>query len=495
MARLTLFAFAVLAMVAAVAIVVISTNDSSAGSQLLQGDADCDEDVDVFDAAMDLRHAAGIGGTAGCTEQTGDVDCGGSIGARDAVAILVYVQDLPALSTPEACPAIGAVLPTGSPAPTPTSPQTSTPGPPTPTPTPQGTPVAGAYSLVQQLPSANFDAMVDFAVLPGTSGTEAVIITQPGMLYRVSLNNSFAVAAFGDLTGRVNCCGEQGLLSLAFSPNYAQDHRLYLYFTSTQCNVDFNQCSYLSRFTVNANDLDESSESLILEVGQPYTNHNGGRLLFGPDGYLYLSLGDGGSGGDPQDNGQNINALLGKLLRIDVSGDSGYLVPPDNPFVGRDGADEIYAYGLRNSWRYSFDRLTGALWLGDVGQSAWEEVDVIVKGGNYGWRCYEGFAAYNLSGCPASGFQFPVAVYDHPGGNCSITGGYVYRGAALPELYGWYVYADFCSGRVWALNATGESQPVLLLDSPYSIPHIAELPDGELLFLTFDNAVYGLARP
>jgi glucose/arabinose dehydrogenase len=224
-------------------------------------------------------------------------------------------------------------------------------------------------------------------------------------------------------------------------------------------------------------------------------NHNGGRILFGPDGYLYLSLGDGGGGGDPQESGQDLESLRGKVLRLAVTGQDRYSIPPDNPFVGTGGLDEIWAYGLRNPWRFSFDRATGNLWLGDVGQNLFEEVDLIVKGGNYGWDCYEGEVIYEPDGCPGEGFQRPRAIYSLSGEECAVTGGYVYRGAALPELNGSYVYADYCSGKIWALFTDDPAaQPVMLLDSDQQISSFYELPDGELLVLTFGDTIFLLGR-
>ncbi len=359
-------------------------------------------------------------------------------------------------------------------------------------------PTAGGYTLVQDVTTANFNRMVDFAMIPGTTN-EAVVVSQKegvnnARIRRVALDGSFAPTIFGDLSGKVKTGGnEEGLLSLAFSPAYATDHRVYVYYTSASCLGGVTRCSRISRFPVVSNDMDESSETVVLEIDQVLNqqNHNGGRLLFGPD--AYLSIGDGGGGGDPLETGQDNTDLLGSLLRIDVTGQNTYSIPADNPFVGIAGADELWAYGLRNPWRYSFDSVTGALWLADVGQNAWEEVEPIVKGGNYGWDCYEGFAAYETTGCPVSGFQSPRAVYDHSLG-CSVTGGYVYRGSAMPELYGWYIYGDYCSGRIWAANAGDDSSPVLLADTSVAISSFAELPNGELLVLTFNNAIYRLAH-
>ncbi len=355
-------------------------------------------------------------------------------------------------------------------------------------------PKSGGYRLVPDVTTATFDRMVDFAIAPGTNGQEAVIITQhEGQLWRVSLSGSFQPSLFGDIQGRINKGEEEGLLSLAFSPDYQQDRRVYLYYTSDDCG-DGSGCSYLSRFTVDGSGLDEGSETVILKVPQFASNHNGGRVLFGPDGYLYLSLGDGGGGGDPTETGQDNTDLLASILRIDVTGESAYSVPPDNPFVGRPGADEVWAYGLRNPWRYSFDASTGEMWVGDVGQNAWEEVEPVVKGGNYGWDCYEGFQPFETAGCPQGGFQFPRTVYGRNDGQ-SVIGGYVYRGAVMPELYGWYIYADAYSGKIWAVDTASQtSPPVLLAQTDAFISSFAELPNGELLVLTFNNAIDRLAR-
>jgi len=333
--------------------------------------------------------------------------------------------------------------------------------------------------------------MLAFALIPGAS-SQAVIVTQGGKVYRLSLSGG-APDLYGDLSARVidfNTENEGGLLGLAFSPNFQSDHRVYLYFTSNGCPVSGSaRCDVLARYTVVNNDINEASEVVLLEIADPYPNHNGGQVLFGPDGYLYVALGDGGSGGDPNETGQNPNDLLGSILRINVSG-SGYTVPSDNPFPG----NPVFAFGFRNPWRFSFDRETGAMWVGDVGQNQWEEVERVVKGGNYGWDCYEGFASYEPDGCPSSGFVAPRAVYSHDDGSCSVTGGYVYRGPSMPELDGWYVYGDFCSGNIWAVNTVGSAAPVLLADTGLPIASFAELPDGELLVLTFANAVYRLAR-
>jgi glucose/arabinose dehydrogenase len=351
------------------------------------------------------------------------------------------------------------------------------------------TPVAEAYGLGEALPVATFDRMVVFSPIPG-GGNDGVVVTQGGVIYRVPLSGSGQATVFGDVSGRLISSpgNEEGLLGLAFSPDFLSDGSVYLYYTAGD-----PRRGVLSRFQVVGGVIDLDTETVLLEVPEPYSNHNGGQIVFGPDGYLYLGLGDGGSAGDPEGNGQNLSTLLGSILRLDVSGD-GYAVPPDNPFVDRPGArPEIYAYGLRNPWRFSFDRATGDLWAGDVGQNRWEEVDRIEAGGNYGWNVMEGFECYESSDCDTSGLEAPRAAYGHDEG-CSVTGGYVYRGPSMPELDGWYVYGDYCSGRIWAVNTADDSEPVLLADTGQSIASFGELPDGEVLVLTFQKAVYRLAR-
>ncbi len=357
-------------------------------------------------------------------------------------------------------------------------------------------PVEEAYELVQTMPSATFDNMLGFSLIPGAAN-EGVVVTQGGVIYRVPLSVDGTATVFGDVSDRVidyRQENEGGLLGLAISPAFETDRRVYLYFTSNDCDRGADRCDVLARYTVANDTIDPESEEVLLEVADPYENHNGGQLAFGPDdGYLYLALGDGGAGGDPHGNGQDLSTLLATILRLDVSG-SGYDVPPDNPFVSMSGArPEIYAYGLRNAWRFSFDRATGDLWAADVGQDKWEEVDRIVAGGNYGWNVMEGLECFGSSGCDTNGLRLPRAVYGRDGG-CSVTGGYVYRGPSMPELNGWYVYGDFCSGMIWAVNTADDSPPVLLADTGLEISSFGELPDGELLVLTFNNAVYRLQR-
>ncbi len=254
---------------------------------------------------------------------------------------------------------------------------------------------------------------------------------------------------------------EEGLLGLTFDPDYANNGFFYVDYTAA------DRTTWIVRYTVSANPdiADPASAHTIITIAQPFTNHNGGWIGFGPnDGYLYIAMGDGGSGGDPGNRAQTItNQLLGKMLRLDPHGDDfpadptrNYAIPPTNPFVGVTGDDEIWAYGLRNPWRDSFDRVTGDLYFGDVGQNAWEEIDFqpadSLGGENYGWRCYEGNHPFNTGGCPPQNtLVFPVHEFSHAQG-CSITGGYVYRGCAVPDLQGTYFFADFCSNRIWSFR-------------------------------------------
>jgi uncharacterized repeat protein (TIGR03806 family) len=295
-----------------------------------------------------------------------------------------------------------------------------------------------------------------------------------------------------DIRSAVDIAGEGGLLDMAFHPDFANNSQIFVSYTATGPSTSTPLISNFARFTSSngGNSFDAASEFTVLSVNQPYTNHNGGKIGFGPDGNLYIGLGDGGSGGDPQDHAQNTNDLLGAMLRIDVDSASPYGIPADNPFTSGGGQAEIYAWGLRNPWRWSFDQLTGDLWLGDVGQGSWEEVDIIVNGGNYGWRCYEGTHAYITTSCgPASYYIMPVAEYDRSEGY-SITGGYVYRGTAIPVLEGSYVFTDYGSGTIWGLFPTGTGsyrREVLVSAAGTGFAAMAQGNDGEVYFLNISS--------
>lgn len=303
-----------------------------------------------------------------------------------------------------------------------------------------------------------------------------------------------SLRVFADLRDRVTFRGERGLLGMAFHPRFPDDLRIFLSYTGLNSLNELT--SFISAFTASADGLvlDTTSEEVILSVFQPFGNHNGGHIAFGRDGYLYIGLGDGGSGGDPYDNAQDPQSLLGKMLRIDINGTKPYAIPPTNPYVNGGGRPEIYALGLRNPWRWSFDRETGELWVGDVGQNRWEEVDKIALGGNYGWNIKEGFHCYKLDPCDVGGLVDPVVEYPHSEG-CSITGGYVYRGTAIPTLRGVYIYADYCNGNIWGIFYDNDGHPYskLLIASSMSISSFAERRNGELFVIRYrEGAVYKL---
>lgn len=291
-----------------------------------------------------------------------------------------------------------------------------------------------------------------------------------------------------DISTQVSSGGEQGLLGLAFHPDGS---RLYVNFTNRLGDTVVREYGF-SNGRANT-----ATARNVLEVDQPFGNHNGGNLLFGPDGYLYIGLGDGGSGGDPQGNAQNVNTLLGKMLRIDPrpSGADPYGIPSDNPFVGRNGRDEIWSYGWRNPWRYTFDRSTGDLWVGDVGQNAWEEVDFESAtndgGDNYGWNRMEG--AHSFGGrSPPPGHHGPIYEYSNGGGNCAVTGGYVYRGSRIADLRGAYVFADFCAGRLRAFVETDgrATEHRFLGPRVGNLASFGEDRNGEIYVLSLDGGVY-----
>ncbi len=325
----------------------------------------------------------------------------------------------------------------------------------------------------------------------GDGSGRLYILEQPGWV-RVLEDGRLLETPFLDLTDRVLSRGnEQGLLGLAFSPDFRESGIFYIHYTGRP-----DGRTVLSRFRLRDGDPrrgDAASEEVLLTVEQPYANHNGGALLFGPDGYLYLALGDGGSAGDPENRAQNLDSLLGKILRLDVSQPGPYRIPPDNPFVGGQGREEIWAYGLRNPWRISFDRATGDLYIADVGQNAIEEVNFQPAGSpggeNYGWRVWEGSRRYAQGEAP--GAVFPVAEYTHAEGGCSITGGYVYRGQAIPALVGIYLYGDYCTGYIWGLKQQdGQWQTGRLLDTSLNITSFGEDEAGEVYVVDRRGAIY-----
>ena len=322
-------------------------------------------------------------------------------------------------------------------------------------------------------------------------GSGRLFVVEKTGKVRIVKDGSLVAAPFVNLSSSVSTGSEQGLLGLAFHPSYKTNGKLYLSYT------DVNGNSVVREYRVMASNpdrVDGGSGRTLLRVRQPYANHNGGHIAFGPDGYLYIGLGDGGSAGDPGDRAQSKNVMLGKLLRIDVDKRTGslpYGIPPTNPFVGRSGIDQIWAYGLRNPWRFSFDRVTGDLWIGDVGQNAWEEVDRALavrgrnagRGLNFGWRVMEGAHCYAPStGCSRTAKTLPVTEYGHARGRCSITGGYVYRGSAYRDLVGAYLFADYCSGEVWYIDrgAVRGTTPTRALTTDALITSFGEDQAGEL---------------
>jgi len=288
-----------------------------------------------------------------------------------------------------------------------------------------------------------------------------------------------------DITDHVQGGGEQGLLGLAIHPEWSGENlRAFVHYSAREGDGDTVLSEFLVTDFALPPRLDPTTERVLLTVDQPFSNHNGGQLAFGPDGYLYLGLGDGGSGGDPQGNGQNPDALLGKILRIDVEGDP-YAIPEDNPFADGGGAPEALLIGLRNPWRFSFDRATGLLWIGDVGQNAAEEIDRVDPladaGANLGWTVMEASQCFAVPNCPTRGLTLPIAEYGRDLG-CSVTGGYVYRGEAIPDLRGWYLFSDYCSGPLFGVpsDAEGVTGPRILFETGISVSTFGEGPDGEL---------------
>lgn len=332
--------------------------------------------------------------------------------------------------------------------------------------------------------------------LTAPAGDQRLFIVEKTGRIRIVKDGALLSAPFLDLSDSVSNGSEQGLLSMAFHPRYAANGFFYVDYTDRSGNTR------VVRYTVSASNpdvADPSSAHLILAVTQPFPNHNGGLLVFGLDHMLYVGLGDGGSAGDPQGNGQNLGTLLGKILRIDVDGGDPYAIPSDNPFAGRAGArGEIWAYGLRNPWRFSIDSASGRLYIADVGQDMWEEVDVATAtqgGQNYGWNIMEGMHCYNASSCTEQGLALPVLEYSHAEG-CSITGGFVYRGTRVPGVVGRYFYSDFCSGFLRSFMYDGSTVSEETTWDVGDLGHVqsfGEDANGELYLLSANGTVYRFA--
>jgi glucose/arabinose dehydrogenase len=363
----------------------------------------------------------------------------------------------------------------------------------------------GAATLTLDIVTNGLDGPVD-VVAAGDGSGRIFVVEQAGRI-RIVDGTKLVDRPFLDIAAEVKSGGEQGLLGLAFHPHFANDPRFFVDYT------DLNGDTVVAEFRVDGADpdvADPGSERILLNIHQPFANHNGGGVTFGPDGMLYVATGDGGSGGDPLGNGQKMDALLAKILRIDVADPpvagtgEPYRIPADNPFVGVIGAlPEIWLTGLRNPWRIRFDAETGDLWIGDVGQSAWEEIDVAragAKGLNFGWNRMEGFHCYAPSkGCDQQGLTLPVAEYGH-GLGCAVIGGVVVRGSGQPLLDGRYVFADSCSGNLWTLDPTGDGrrEPTLAGRWQGSISSIAQADDGTVLATDLQNgqllAISAVAR-
>src|SRR6266576_1817050 len=362
----------------------------------------------------------------------------------------------------------------------------------TPPPPPAGSP---RLQLVD-----NFTSPVYLTAPPGD--TARLFVVEQGGRIQVVHDDTTRARPFLDLPGEISSGGERGLLSMAFHPQYATNGRFYVYFTNPAGDIR------IVRYNVSSDpdSADATTADTILKVPHPQnSNHNGGQLQFGPDNMLWAGTGDGGGAGDTAGNGQNKHALLGKLLRLDVSGASGYTIPADNPGnADTSFAPQVWSYGLRNPWRFSFDRQTGDLYIGDVGQNRYEEVDVSStavqrgRGVNFGWNIMEGTHCYPNDLCSTAG-QLPVVEYPHFGGTCSITGGYVYRGSALPALVGNYFYADFCDGSVHSIKYPGSTNPgnwTSLLSPGQNISSFGQDARGELYILQLDGPVWRITpRP
>lgn len=381
---------------------------------------------------------------------------------------------IPASPTPE--PVTQTSLP-----PTENPPPTLTQASPTDTPSAPSTfPDPAAYEW--QMIASGLDRPVDLQ----PDGTGRLFIVEKSGHIHAYQNGALVDTPFLNIEDRVNdFANEMGLLGLAFHPDFAQNGYFYVNYTGEGGDT------FISRFTASGDSADPNSELNLLRVNQPFPNHNGGTLNFGPDGYLYAGLGDGGAAGDPLGNGQSLDTLLGKILRIDVDSAEPYAIPADNPF-----GNEIWAYGLRNPWRMSFDSATGNLFIGDVGQGQWEEIDFIpadsTGGQNFGWDFREG--AHEYDGTPPEGLIDPIAEYSHAEGGCSVTGGYVYRGA-MPEWNGIYLFGDYCTGFIWGLiNVDGQWQKQRLFDTDVNITSFGQDEQGELYLIGDGGGVYRLVQ-
>ena len=367
---------------------------------------------------------------------------------------------------------------------------TSPPPPPPPAATP-------SIDVAQVFPSLTFASLVSLQQVPDDAARWFAV--EQGGVIRVFANNQSASAStvFLDISVRVTSGGERGLLGMAFHPNFPATPYVFVSYTGQLSGLT----SFVSRFSSSdgGQTLDPGSEQVVISIAQENTNHNGGHVVFGPDGYLYLGLGDGGGGGDPNERGQDNRRLLGTMIRLDIDGGSPYAIPTGNlfetnpvcplGFSATQDCPEIYAWGLRNPWRFSFDSQTDVLWLGDVGQGSWEEIDIITAGGDYGWDDMEGAHCFEPgAGCVMDSID-PITEYGRSLG-ASVTGGFVYRGSAIPDLVGWYVYGDFVSGRIFGIPANSQTgtETIELLDTTLGISTFAEDENGELYVIGYGSS-------
>ena len=357
------------------------------------------------------------------------------------------------------------------------------------------------YKLQPEFPNLKFNMPLDFQD-PRDGSNRVFVVTQEGIIY-VFQNDSSVTSkkVFLDISNKVIVESELGLLGMTFHPDFIDNGYFFVDYTAPS-----PLRSVIARFTVDKNNPDSAnvnSELIILEVNQPTVYHNAGQLAFGPDGFLYIGFGDGGTPGDSAGNAQNMKVLLGKMLRIDINNTSdgnNYSIPKDNPFVGNTNGwrEEIWANGFRNPWRFSFDHTTDWCWVADVGENTWEEIDILKKGGNFGWNIMEGLHCFNPPlGCDTTGLTLPIWEYKHdPNSHNAITGGYVYRGSALPYLYGKYIYADYENGKIWALEYDGvnPTSNQLLIESGLNITSFGTDSNNELFICAFDSTIYKIVQ-
>jgi glucose/arabinose dehydrogenase len=368
----------------------------------------------------------------------------------------------------------------------------SSPAPAAPAPPAAPPPPSGPLVLTLTPVLSGLNSPVDLQNAADGSG-RLFVVEQQGQI-RIVTNNSLMPTPFLDITSLVDFGGEKGLLGLAFHPAYSQNRRFFVNYDRVISGQMQTVIAEFQTSASNPNQADPNSQRILFTVNQPFPNHKGGQLAFGPDGFLYIGLGDGGSAGDPLGNAQNRQVLLGKMLRIDVDHTSPglqYAIPSDNPFLNGVDRGEVWAYGLRNPWRFSFDVPSGRLFVADVGQDKFEEIDILQKGGNFGWNIMEGLHCFKpSSGCNMTGLILPITEYDHSQGD-AVIGGYVYRGPAIPRLSGTYLFSDFESGTIWGLteNSTGQWTRSQLIAGGRNISSFGRDEAGELYVLDYSGSL------